>query len=281
MCIIEHYGDKRYGEERRRSNKVLTKLALPIRQFTSPIRQLSPQVIQNAISRARKPASGSEIRKRFKQVDFHDPQSVVELASRLTSKRRKEPINVGKHIDDKTYLYSVHFGGNYLPMDFRPDSTRPATALTQFKCSNPSMPKLFFQLGKLRYTSISDSKLPESYQPEKDAAKSTDTCFVVGVDIVDRMAWALWNPDQFDEIDGILPGLHDACTAIPLHQTIDELLANSSTQNLDLDPQNFVTLPQGASITYGGVDEEGWSILRDISPQYKKASNIRTHIKVV
>lgn len=282
----------KYLEERKRNSVLTQLLASPIRQISSPIRELSSPIIQlssqsihNAVIKTRTPTPQSETRNRINQVDFHDPNSVAELASRLTSKRRKEAIVIGEHIGEKSYSYSVHFGGKYFPMDYFADTTRPATALTYIKCSSrSSIPKIILQLGQLRYSHVSDadpgaSNGPEHDGPNHDSTRSMDTYFVVGVDIIDRMAWALWNPDQFDAIDGVLPGFHKACTAIPFNKTIDELLANSSTQRLDLNPERFLTVPRGSSVRYGGVDENGWTILANFSFQYKKASRVYTDPK--
>ncbi|MCJ1260664.1 hypothetical protein MMC22_000526 [Lobaria immixta] len=282
----------RQREERNRRPSVLTRLTTtPFRQFSSPIReiyspfiQLSARSIQKAVNRTfqkaidktKTPASQSEIRRSIRQVDFHDPGPVVELASKLEDNgRRKAPIDIGKHRGDKTYSYSIHFGARFFPADFECDPTRPKTGLTYIKCNNPSLPALVLQLGQLRYTCVSDSDLQGPLTSESDP---TDTFFVIVVDIMDRMAWALWNPDEFDAIDGVLPGFEKACIAIPLNQTIDELLANSSTQDLDLNPENFLTMPQRSEVGYGGVDEEGWKILSTISSKYKRASNVRTRI---
>lgn len=280
------YSTTKYHEGRRRSNALMNLMVSPIRKITSPIREISSpiiqsssQSIQNVVNKSKTPTSKSEIRNRVRNVDFEDPESVAELASKLTSKRRKDPIGIGKHLGDKTYFYSIHFGARFFPMDFSPDTTRLSTPLTHIKCSNPSLPKIFFQLGRLRYMHVSDGDLRNACEFDDDPTKSTDTYFVIGINIVDRMAWALWNPDQFDDIDGVLPGFHKACTAIPLNQTIDELLTNSSTQILDLNPENFLTLPRGSSVKYGGVDEEGWTFLSRISSKYKRASQIHIHFR--
>lgn len=255
--------------------EISSQISTPIREISSPILQVSSQSIQKAVNRTKTPTSKSEIRHKIRHVDFQDPEAVVELASRLTSKRRKDSINIGKHVGNETYFYSIHFGGQFFPTDYFPDPTRPPTALTHIKCNSPLLPKIFFQLGRLHCTKVSDTNLRDSYEPVYDPTSGADTFFVIGVNIVDRMAWALWNPDEFDEIDGILPGFHKASTAIPLNQNIDDLLANKSSHYLDLNPENFVTLPPGSSVKYGGVDEEGWNVLSRMSSKYKRASKIR------
>lgn len=285
-----------YLEENHRPSRLLQRIITPIRQISSPIREISspilqvssqsiqkisPQSIQNVINKTRTPTSKASTRTSISNVDFEDPDSVEELASRLSSKRRKDPINIGKQRGDKTYFYSIHFGTGFFPIDFSPDSTRLSTPLTHIKCSSPSLPKIFLQVGRLRYTLFSNPDLGDRYEPDCDPIKSADTYFVIGVSITDRMAWALWNPDQFDAIDGTLPGFHKACTAIPLNQTIDELLTNSSTHILDLNPEDFLTLPRGSSVTYGGIDEEGWTFLSEMSPKYKRASKVHTYYRTV
>lgn len=277
-----------YFEERKGLSGLFNLITSPFRQISSPIREISTPILQRSsqsirtVVRKRKtPASKFDILNRISKVDFEDPDSVIGLASVLTSKRSKDPIHIGKHVADKVYFYSIHFGGRFFPMDFFPDETRRPTGLTHIKCNSPLLPKIFLQLGQLRYTQISNTGVHDRYEPELDLIRSTDTYFVIGVDITDRMAWALWNPDQFDAIDGVLPGFQAACTAIPLNQTIDELLADSSTRVLDLNPENILTLPRGSSVTYGGVDEEGWSILSNISSKYKTAFNTRISNRTV
>lgn len=272
-----------HDHEEEKSQKALTKLitspirqiSTPIREISSPIIQVSSQSIQKAVNRTRTPTSKAEIRHKIKHIDFQDPEAVMELASRLISKRRKDPINIGKHVGDQTYFYSIHFGGHFFPTDYLPDPTRPPTYLTYIRCDSTLLPNIFLQLGRLRCTQVSDTSLRDSFEPACNPTSGADTFFVIGVNIVDRMAWALWNPDEFDEIDGILPGSHKACTAIPLNQTIDDLLANKSSHHLDLNPENFVTLPRGSSVKYGGVDEEGWKVLSRVSSKYNRASKTR------
>lgn len=282
-----------HREERHRYPSVLTRfIKTPFHQFSSPIREISSPFIQlsarsvqsavnktfqKAIDKTKTPASQLEIRRSIKRVDFHDPGLVMELASKLGDKgRKKAPIDIGKHRGDKTYYYSVHFGTQFFPTDFESDPTRPKTALTYITCNSQSFCALVLQLGELRYTCVSNSDLQDPLTSESDP---TDTFFVIVVNVKDRMAWALWNPDEFNEIDGVLPGFQKACTAIPLNQTIDDLLANSSTQDLDLNPEDFVTLPQKSKVAYGGVNEEGWKFLSMISTKYKRASNMRTRVR--
>ncbi|MCJ1467302.1 hypothetical protein MMC07_005926 [Pseudocyphellaria aurata] len=258
-----------------------SRISSPIRDVSSPIVQRSSQSIQTVLSKRKTPASKVDIRSMICEVDFEDPDSVIGLASKLTSKDRKDPIHIGKHVSEKVYFYSIQFGGRFFPMDFLPDETRRPTGLTYIRCDSPLLPKIFLQLGQLRYTHISNTDAHDRYEPELNLIKSTDTYFVLGIDIVDRMAWALWNPDQFDAIDGVFPGFQTACTAIPLNQTIDELLVDSSTRVLDINAENILTLSDGSSVTYGGVDEEGWSVLSKISSKYKAAFNARTSNRTV
>ena len=218
----------------------------------------------------------SEMRMKIRNVNFKDPDSTVKLETKLHGLTKYGMLGIGKYLSHKTYHYWIQFGGRLLPIDFFLDDKHPQTAVTQLKCDPPntSLPQFFVQIGRLRYTYTNTIDLGMR-SPDGEHFES-DTYFVLAVNIADRQAWALWNPDQFEESGGVLPGFEKVCTAIPFKQSIEELLVNLQSRVLSLNSENAVTLPPGTTVRYGGVDAEGWTNLACVSAKYKA---VHTHAR--
>lgn len=147
--------------------------------------------------------------------------------------------------------------------------------LTYLK-TNPDknlLPKFFLQLGQLCLSPMATAT----------SAKSSD--FVVVV-TPDRKVFAPWNPDGLDpefipddEINreayktratsGKLSGFSAPCTAISLSANIDILCqSDQASKVLTISASQFITVPTGTTLRFGGVDMDGWVLLDKISEAF-------------
>lgn len=229
------------------------------------------------ISEKKKNQKKSEMRTTIQKTDFRDPYSTVELESKLNGISRYGSLCIGRYLGAKTYHYSVQFAGHLFPADFLAAENDPRTAVTHIKCDPPSisLPKFFVQIGRLRCSYAYDPD-QNAAAPNKEGFNSQDTYFVVAANVLDRQAWALWNPDQFESVGGILPGFQKVCTAIPFNQTIDDLMVNLDLKVLNLDLENMVALPPATTVRYGWLDSEGWTELREVLSSRKQVANAQS-----
>ena len=227
------------------------------------------------------PLPNSELVALIKRTDFKDPASISNLTKALVDIVAPDPLPIGTYsIDNEVRLCFIDFQSVPLPIDFEYDVQRPDTGLTYIKSDPASskLPNLVLQLGPIQY----------NVSKEVDEETAVDTSFVAVVNVVDRKAWAVWNPTADLDLglpveegsastrpkNGAFPGfINDQCTAIPFDGTIDDLIAGGATSRLGLFNSNFVTVPSGTIVTFGGVNTEGWTHLAKVSPQWAKAAN--------
>lgn len=226
------------------------------------------------------PLPNSELIATIKQTDFKDPASLSNLTKALLDIVAPDPLPIGTYsIDDEVRTCFIDFQFDPLPIDFEYDVQRPDTGLTYIKCDPTSskLPNLVLQLGPIQY----------NVSKEIDVDTAVDTSFVAVVNIIDRKAWAVWNPTADLDLglavekdsastrpaNGAFPGFtKDLCTAIPFDGTIDDLIAGGATSRLGLFNSNFVTVPSGTIVTFGGVNTEGWTHLAKVSAKWAQAA---------
>lgn len=212
----------------------------------------------------------------LKSTKYDDPNSLNQLCWAINSPAGLDVFPLGNYTADnkKTFCY-LQFIDVLLPRDFLPESTRGEVTLTYLKCQpdNPALPKFFYQLGRL---CLSSTATPSSAQPSDWVVVVTPS----------RRVLAFWNPYgadpeyvQDDDISpteyqtrptaGRLPGFATACTAVPLASNIDALCnPDQANRALDIQTSGFVTLPQGSTLRFGGVDAEGWALLDKVSQKF-------------